>query len=1593
MPAVLLDRYEVRGQLGQGGVGTVFRVWDRLRDTEVALKLLRLDQPQAFEAFRAEFRALSRACHPNLVTVRDFGRVEVDDGIRAYYTAALVRGEPLDQFAAHHAWLEVRRAIGGGLRGLGSLHRAGLRHGDFKPANLLVDPNGHATLIDLGARCGSGAGTVSGTRGFIAPELLEGRPGDHRADLYAVGATLRVVHELCELPEDALRLVTRLLDPEPTRRPADVEDVLAALGEEGDQLQLVPPPEHVLVGRGEVTEAATRLVKQLLGARPGPRVLVVHGPEGSGRSRALEECKWLAQLELRVIEGERNGPQAVEAMLRRATGEATLPSGLGGVIRAHQELAAREEPSVLVLDDADLLDAEQAGLLWALARSIKEDDPLGLVVTVREVSAHLPEESRGIKLGPLTHPEVRAWVGAHAPERLVVDLLRTTGGWPGEIASLLARVRSGGEDLLSLAGQAAGSAARYDQIQRLSLPAHRALALCAASGGSVDFDTAREIGLEQGAVVELQAAGWLVREGSGLRLVRMTDATRLEGLLDPALLSSTHRLLAGRLEQTSPELRAERIRHWALAGEAEKAQALLLHCRDRFIVEPGNLLRAAEALLSVRPDSEALLLTAELCELAGDPQRGLELAEQCLRQQPSAAEAMRAEIRAGSSALRLGNAEASLARLRTAEALAGTAEQRAEIAELRCRALIQTGDYASARALATEALAWTSQASCLALLHEDLGVASSYLGRDEDARTHLARAQQAAKVSASARALVRIAGCQAIHEFRTGQLEAAERHHRVALDIAEREGLIDQAASCTVNLGSVLHRRGDWGGALECYEKGLVMARAIAKVRTRVTLHYNLAQLYGEIGHPDRAEVELGRARSGAEAGRLTFLAALCTMLEGELALFRGNPRAAHEHLTSARTALERHGTDRELADVELALVEVALRERDLGAAATGLDAARARASASSAEDLESRWLLLDARRRLLEDAVAPALVLLESVERRAVNSAEYDLLAEVEAWMAVALERQGAPLAARRHRDQALERWERCAATLPHPLRDGYWRHPRRAVLGEAPVAPARPSNGAPRPSERERQLERLLAIYRRLSSSIKVREVLDTALDAAIDLTGAERGFVIVQREGKGRQGRQRGLRVAVARSIDREQVGRSALKISRSIAERVMSTGEPLLTAEADADQRFSTKESVVALALKSVACVPIPGTSGVEGALYLDNRFQRGRFSQQDLNLLLAFADQVGIALAKARLYDELEARTRELERERARIAGLLTERSKEVDRLNEQIRLARERAESPEGFSGIVGRSATMQQLFTTIRRVATSTLAVLVQGESGTGKELVARAIHEAGPRARSAFVSINCAAVPEALLESELFGHVRGAFTGADRDRVGLLAYAGDGTVLLDEIGELPLLMQAKLLRVLQEREILPLGATRPVPLAARILSATNRRLQDEVAAGRFREDLYYRLAVVEIVLPPLRERLEDLPLLATRLLERLARAEGRESPALSAAALHKLMGAPWPGNVRQLENVLSQALLFCSGEVIGPDDLAMPALEAGPRPRGHRHFEMAEAAEIAAALAATRYNAAEVSRRLGIPRTSLYRKLKAYGLERRPR
>ena len=341
--------------------------------------------------------------------------------------------------------------------------------------------------------------------------------------------------------------------------------------------------------------------------------------------------------------------------------------------------------------------------------------------------------------------------------------------------------------------------------------------------------------------------------------------------------------------------------------------------------------------------------------------------------------------------------------------------------------------------------------------------------------------------------------------------------------------------------------------------------------------------------------------------------------------------------------------------------------------------------------------------------------------------------------------------------------------------------------------------------------------------------------------------------------------------------------------------------------------------------------------------------------------------------------------------------LLLERVVGHLQLTSENRLLREQIKSKQGFGSIVGRSPEMEKLYRIISKASHSTHPVLILGESGTGKELVARSIHFSGPYHDKPFIPVDCGSLVPTLVESELFGYVKGAFTGAVRSKDGLLAMAEGGTIFLDEIGELPVDLQAKLLRALQEKEIRPVGGTKTVPINVRILAATNRDLEQCVAQGSFRRDLYFRLNVLTLRIPPLRERKQDIPLLTGHFLERLARATGVQRN-ISDEALKLLLAYDWPGNIRELENCLERACALTSGPTVHVSDLpttiqtwkaqTLPSLNVNEDSGAHV-MTLAEIERNAILQTIDQLNGdkLEAAKLLGIGKTTLYRKLKEYG------
>lgn len=439
-------------------------------------------------------------------------------------------------------------------------------------------------------------------------------------------------------------------------------------------------------------------------------------------------------------------------------------------------------------------------------------------------------------------------------------------------------------------------------------------------------------------------------------------------------------------------------------------------------------------------------------------------------------------------------------------------------------------------------------------------------------------------------------------------------------------------------------------------------------------------------------------------------------------------------------------------------------------------------------------------------------------------------------------------------------------------------------------------PTGLTERDHRRLQGLEHIHHLSLQLLEARQLDELFETLIDSVVELTDAAKGLLLLAEDGD--------FAVRVARHVDAGTLTDDEHRLSDSVLQWVAEHHEPIVVADARNDEQFHNAQSVIDLQLSSVMCAPLLDDGQLLGAVYVGNDRVADLFDDLDLELLSVFTAQLSLVVSNAILLDELE-----------------TDR----DRLEQQLQQRR--------FGSLIGASDQMEPVFHAIDRVAPTDVTVLITGETGTGKELVARELHHRSNRADGPCVTLNCGAIPENLLESELFGHVEGAFTGADATRDGKFHAADGGTIVLDEIGEMPPDLQVKLLRVLQERTVSRVGSNQRDPVDIRILAATNRDLEDDVETGDFREDLYYRLNVVEIELPPLRERGDDVVLIARYLIDKISDELDIAPRQLSRDAVRALKKYDWPGNIRQLENRLKKALVMSTSSTLNAEDLDLPA------------------------------------------------------------
>jgi transcriptional regulator with GAF, ATPase, and Fis domain len=502
---------------------------------------------------------------------------------------------------------------------------------------------------------------------------------------------------------------------------------------------------------------------------------------------------------------------------------------------------------------------------------------------------------------------------------------------------------------------------------------------------------------------------------------------------------------------------------------------------------------------------------------------------------------------------------------------------------------------------------------------------------------------------------------------------------------------------------------------------------------------------------------------------------------------------------------------------------------------------------------------------------------------------------------------------------------------------------HPRDVVY----LQPDRLLRELPATSRVARNLNALLKISRILHAIRDLNDLQGQLLDLIFEVVPAGRGAILLA----DREGHEFNSTFARMRQAGQAQL----VKVSRTVARQVLEQGIAMLGSDVPSSSELREVESLAASQVRSLLCVPLTVFQRVIGCIYLDSDSLSNRLNEEHLQLVTAIAGISAVALENARRLHWLE---------------------QENERLT--VEVSQERS--------LVGEGARMKEVYQFLKRVAPTDSTVLIEGESGTGKELAARALHRNGPRAGKPFVAINCSAIPETLLESDLFGHERGAFTGAASLKKGRLEIADGGVVFLDEIGELAPTLQVKLLRVLQEREFERVGGIHPITVDIRLIAATNSNLEQAMREGSFRQDLYYRLAVLRITMPTLRDRKDDIPMLVRHFVQKHAKRCKVKPRPVSREALACLVNYDWPGNVRELENAIERALVLGSSDMILPEDLPETLLERTPPPemteaKYHAAVKELKKQLILDAVEQTQGSYADAARILGVHPNYLHR------------
>jgi Nif-specific regulatory protein len=1447
--------------------------------------------------------------------------------------------------------------------------------------------------------------------------------------------------------EPLVQLVLRLMAADPLERPRDAREVrrelermhVAARRPLSERLDSV-----VVVGR---ERELSRLERAGAGPTRRSRVTVITGEAGAGKSVLLRELAARATLGGRAViqlSCVREDAGTARAVLRRFAVEAGADPDAGALGTLTEEpleesaietlveaavewtraLARPAGGPLVLLDDAELLDpvsralirrlvlhpaAAPTGWVWARRATLEgpSDDERVLV------EAGIAES---LELGPLDMAGVERLAAARLneppPAGLRMFLWDRAGGHPGLTIELLRRAASAGalretdeglvldeHALEAVRVPATFEASLLTRHDALPAKARAAAAALAVLGRAVSPEALRRVEptADATAIGSLVGAGLATHDPAGLvSLVPPALGDRLLERLDP----ESRRVLHQGALAAAGASRLERFRHLSGAGDTATALAEAAESTEDVLDEPLAVAAAALAE-SHAPD-----------------------------------EAGRWHERAAAAMFRRGRYAAAIPYLERAHALAKHPEARASCAERLALAYFRAGRLDDVARNVAAALAedpppvphsrlLTSEAARLDRLGEraaalEAGERALLLGKAADDDESIARAAQTlatlmvtlerfddaaamAKLAldsyrktGSAIGVVRATGLHAMIARRRRVPDEAEKLYREAL-IAARAGSLRLAIEeILLSLSALLVETGRWTAAREAAAEALRIALEDGRPAGASLAMASLAQMDGLAGRAAPARRRALAAVRLANAFRPD-LESLAWRSLAQAHRIAGRLRSAERSARHALALAMRGGSseERQWCRVEFARLCIARRRwaeaGDVCDRALDADQASWSVVAALLASLSGRAAL----RRDDHDVAARRLAALE--QWLAGHPAPYAEAAADQLRAELALAQRRVPEGVER----AARTLDRLAA-LPAPpdralaamdfarlamVPGGDSRTPVKAWLEQAAAVFERLGDHG----NRERalglhvrwlsdQLQRtpagshprslLDAVSRLLNSLSDPRELTKRAMQMVVEQLDAERGVLLFAAPGSDQL-----EPIAEYGAVD-ATTRRDAVGYSRRVVERVARGGSGLLIKDAPSDPRAGS-QSVVDLRLRSIVCVPMFLGGRVVGAVYLDDSRRADAFGDADRAMLDGFAQLMAVAIENSRGHEEIQRTNRQL--------------------VTENLSLRQEVGTRFRAHN-LIGTSSGIQPVLATIERVAHNNTTVLITGENGTGKELVARILHHASRRKLQPFVSVNCAAIPEMLIESELFGHTKGAFTDAKTDQPGKFLQANGGTLFLDEIGEMPLGQQVKLLSVISSREVTPVGGGEPVAVDVRIIAATNRDLSRMLEEGTFREDLYYRLNVIPIRVPPLRERKADIPSLAKHFVAHFAEQQERPVPELSAEFMAALMQSDWPGNIRELQNYIERVLAMSPGSVLYPSPLPRDLEETDAAPvrsaRGRRlaeNIEQLERQMLGEALERSSGNQSHAARELGMTEQSIRYRIRKYGLAAR--